>query len=86
MTTDPKQAAATRQAAAFLLHAGNQNQAGMNAVLDELNQDPEMSSRFVFGMASVFHTLMPVLYSNAGQWLMQQTVADLAGLEHGDVQ
>lgn len=80
-----EQAASVRRGAAFLIHHGNRNVDGVNAILGEIDGE-EQTLQFLMGVATVFETLMPVLYSQAGQWLMQQTVADLAGMEVGEVQ
>ena len=79
----PEQAAGIRRAAAFLIHNGNRDVAGVNAVLSELNGDQGETLRFLLGIGNVFESLLPVVYSNAGQWLVRQTIADLAGVENG---
>jgi hypothetical protein len=79
----PEQAAAVRRASAYLLHHGNGDAAGVTAIVEELNQDPLATGYFVEGMAIVFETLVPVIYSEAGKWLVQQTLNDLAAIEHG---
>lgn len=81
----PEQAAGTRRAACFLLHNGNRDLDGVNSVLGELVGDHDETVRFLMGLGTVFETLIPIIYSEAGQWLLRQTIADLAGIEQGDV-
>jgi len=80
----PEQAAGVRRAAVFLIHNGTRNIDGVNAVLAELAGDQDETVRFLIGLGTVFETLLPIMYSNAGQWLVRQTIADLAGIENGN--
>ena len=88
MTTPPtpEQAAAVRRGAAFLIHHGNRDIEGVNAILAELDQDQDLTVRFLMGIATVVETLLPIIFSSTGQWLVQQTCADLAQIECGDRQ
>lgn len=79
----PEQATGTRRAAAFFLHNGRRDLDGVNAILQELGGDQDATLYFLLGLGNVFETLLPVVYSSTGQWLVQQLVADLAGVEHG---
>lgn len=81
----PEQAAGVRRAACFILHNGNRDLEGVNAVLNELDGDVNLTLQFILGIGTVFETLLPIIYSNTGQWLVRQTIADLAGIEQGDV-
>ncbi len=82
-TPSPEQAAGVRRAACFIIHNGNRDLDGVNAVLAELAGDEGETLRFLLGIGTVFETLLPIVYSNAGQWLVRQTIADLAGIENG---
>ncbi|MCW2608727.1 MAG: hypothetical protein JWO60_3420 [Frankiales bacterium] len=84
MTTPPtpEMARGTRRAAAFLLHNGNRDLDGVNAILTELNGESD-TLNFLLGIGYVFESLLPIMYSQAGQWLVRETIGDLAGIEHG---
>lgn len=79
----PDQAAAVRRASAFLLHNGNRDLDGVNAVLDEVAGNELATLHLLLGLGTVFESLLPVIYSDAGQWLVRQTIADLAEIEDG---
>lgn len=88
MTDRPtsEQAAGIRRAAVFLLHNGNRDIEGINAVLAEMTTH-EDRVHFLFGVGNLFESVIPVVFSQTGQWMVRQLVADLAGVEHsGGVQ
>lgn len=84
-TPNSDQAAGVRRAAAFFLHHGNRDGEGVQAVLSELSADPMETYHFLMGIGHLLEVLLPILFSSAGQWLVRQTIADLAGIESGEV-
>ncbi len=83
MRLTPGEAAlANRRAGALLLHHGQLNREGMDAVLDDVKTGVE-SKALLFALAGIFESLLPELRTPTGIALLREFVAGAAAAEEG---
>ena len=68
-----------RRAAALILHNSRKDFAGMNAIIDEANED-DRQTQMLLGVLDLYDHLLPELRTRLGQLLMNDAVVDLAGM------
>ena len=78
-------AADIRRAAALIVHYGHQDDAGMDAILQEANE-PNRIAELILATIRVYETLIPLLHTEAGLALLRRTITDMAVREEHDAQ
>lgn len=72
-----------RRAAALIQHHGTGSLAGMNAVVEEANEE-DRATQLLYAVLSIYQEIVPELRTDLGMSLMSSYIYKLAGSEQSE--